>query len=237
MNHIFSFREVSKNFGKVKALNSVSFYATEGSAIALLGNNGSGKSTIINVLCNLVKYDEGEVMMYGEKITPNFVSFKSKIGIVLNHSFFVEEFTPEEYLRFVCKFQKVAPETIAERIKEVLRFLELEEYRKRKIGKLSKGNQMKISIAAAIIHNPEILILDEPFNGLDISTSEKILTMLKGLKEKKTIFITSHILDYVTELCDDFIIIDRGSVVDKLNRDGYPTQENLKSAIKERIMR
>jgi ABC-type multidrug transport system ATPase subunit len=113
----------------------------------------------------------------------------------------------------------------------------LQEDRKKPIKKFSSGNQMKVSLGAALIHNPPTLILDEPFVNLDIATTEKIMTILKGFKGKKTLFITSHQLELVADLCDDFLIMEEGRIALTLHKSDYTTVEELKIVVKQQIVK
>ncbi len=226
---------VTKTYGKQVILDNLSFNIANKSSVGLIGNNGCGKTTTINILCNTVGYNSGKVFIDNELIQPNSNSYKRYTGIVLSDPYFMENFGIREYLKFFCKFQKVPKNEIYRRIDDILEMLELKEYKKA-IKNLSSGNQMKVSIAASLIHNPEFLIMDEPFVNLDIKTTRSILDVLKKFKGKKTIFITSHDLDTVADLCDEFLIMDQGKILMNLRKADFATVEDLKDKIRSYLV-
>jgi ABC-2 type transport system ATP-binding protein len=237
MNTIATFNNVGRNYGKTTALRGMLFELKKGDCTALVGNNGCGKTTTIHILCNLIRYHGGEVYFDGKKVTPNYVSYKNKLGIVLSKPYYVEVFTPVEYLKFVCKFQYVPKNEINQRINDIIELFELENDKNKPIKILSSGNQMKVTLGAAIIHNPELLVLDEPFINIDIATTEKIMSILKGFKSKKTIFITSHNLDLVIELCDNFLIMDKGKIMQNIYKADYKNTVALKNEVKKLLVK
>jgi ABC-2 type transport system ATP-binding protein len=230
------FENIGKSFGSISALQSCSFEVQELDFVALVGNNGCGKSTTIHILCNLTDYQSGEYYFENKKVSPQFVSFKENLGIVLSEPYYIEEFNVVEYWKFVAKFQKIAKNEIDTRIDDLINLLELREHTKQPIKSLSSGNQMKVSFGAALIHNPKILILDEPFVNLDIATTEKLMYLLKSFRGKKTVFITSHSLDLIADLCDKFLIMDKGAIVQTLEKKHFSDIESLKSKVKELLI-
>ncbi len=146
------------------------------------------------------------------------------------------EFKLTEYWKFVAKFQAVSKKNIKQRIEDLISLLDLNDELDKPIKNLSSGNQTKVIFGAAILHNPEILILDEPFTNLDIDTSEKLLSVLKSVAKKKTIFITSHNLDMVADLCDRFLIMDKGQIAIELRKSDFETAELLKMHVKELLI-
>jgi ABC-2 type transport system ATP-binding protein len=234
---LIKFIDLVKKYDNKTVFNNFFLDICEKQTVALVGNNGCGKTTTIHILCNLIGYDSGEYTFEGKKVTPNYVSFKSKLGIVLSKPYYIEEFDVNEYWKFVAKFQSVPKNEIQKRINDLIQLLDLTNDIKKPIKNLSSGNQMKVSLGAALIHNPPILILDEPFVNLDIATTEKIMNILKGFKGKKTIFITSHQLDLVVDLAERFLIMDIGKIVMELNKSDYPNLEDLKNAVKNLIIK
>ena len=229
---LISFENVVKSFSRNKVLNKLSFDIKENDFIAIIGNNGCGKTTTINILCNLLNYDEGEVIILGKKVNPKYNSYKNKLGIILSSPYIIEELTPEEYLSFVGEFQFLKKEKIKIRVRDMIGLFDLEEHKFKAIKNLSSGNRMKISLATAMIHNPSILVLDEPFINLDIGMQEQLKTILKGFKTKKTLFITSHNLDLVADLCDTFLIMDKGMIISKIHKNQQSGIEEIKEEIK-----
>ncbi|MFP4022881.1 MAG: ABC transporter ATP-binding protein [Thiohalospira sp.] len=230
---LIEFKAVKKEYGKTKALEDLSFNINTNDFVGLVGNNGCGKTTTIHCMCNLIKYDAGEISVFGRKVEPNYVSYKNMLGILLDKHYFVEEFNVKEYWKFVCKFQGVSKKEANQRIEDLLSLLGLEKDCKMKIQNLSSGNQMKVSLGAALIHNPEILILDEPFIHLDIKTTEKIISILKSFKNKKTLFITSHNLDLIADLCDTFLIMENGKIQMQFKKSEFEDINSLKNTVKK----
>ncbi len=237
MEEIVSFNEICKSYGKFKVLDNLSFHIEQGIYIALIGSNGCGKTTTINIMSNLTPYNSGEVLMFGKQVNRKYVSYKNRLGIVLSEPYYIEEFTPNEYLKFVCKFQFVPKQEIQKRIDDIVNFLEIDDYKKKKIQEYSSGNQMKISLCAALIHNPELLVLDEPFINLDIHTTQTIISLLKSFRGKKTLFISSHDLDLVANLCDRFLIMEEGKIAVDIYRTDYSNIDDIKVYIKELLVK
>jgi len=237
MNSLVEFKQVNKKYKTTEALNNLSFSIDEKESIALVGNNGCGKTTTVNVLSNIIPYNTGEVIAFGKKVSPSYVSYKSKLGILLSPPILIDEFTPFDYLKFVCKFQKVNANEISERIYELAEFLEIVHLKNKRICEYSSGDKMKIAISAAIIHNPEILVFDEPFIYLDPKTIDFTINLLKSLKESKTIFITSNNIDVVLEVCDKFFIMEKGYIIEtfckKDNIQSIPFKSKILSRLKE----
>lgn len=229
---LIKFENILKLFGTKEALSNLSFEVHEHSAVALVGNNGCGKSTTIHALCNLVGYDKGELRFEGRKITPDHVTYKRQLGILLSKPYYIEDFNVPEYWEFVCRFQEVPRKDVKRRIADLIVLLELEEYAQKPIRELSSGNQMKVSLGGALIHNPKMLVLDEPFINLDIRTTDKVMNILKGFSGKKTILITSHQLELVADLCDRFLIMDNGQIVSDLEKKDFESSAALKDYVR-----
>lgn len=181
-------------------------------------------------MMNLLSVDKGDVYLFGQQITPAYSSFKRRIGLVLSKPFFIEDFSPKEYLNFVGAYQGLPKRDLTIRINELISFFNLEGS-ETKIRFLSSGNQMKVSISAALLHNPDVLIFDEPFVNLDFETSEKIKSLIKVFSGKKTILLTSHNLDLITELCNEILVLDKGAILLKKDIGSKETLEQVKSEI------
>jgi ABC-2 type transport system ATP-binding protein len=234
-NMIIEFIGVNKIFGNHTALDNLSFSVRSNEFVALVGNNGSGKTTTVKTLCNLIPYDSGSIRIFNKKITPPYVSYRSMIGVFLSEPMLINEFTPREYLKFICKFQGVNNMDAERRIKELFEFFSINSYDKKKIIEYSSGDKIKISIAAALIHNPDLLIFDEPFIHLDIKSLDLILTLLHSFKGKKALFITSHNLDLIHNLCKRILIIEKGKIIDDITNSPQESFQSLKDVIKGKL--
>lgn len=231
-----TFNNISKQYTSKKALDGVSFDIQERSCIALVGNNGSGKTTTINVLCNLIPF-EGNLIINGNKITSSDHSYKSEIGVFLSDPFYLEEFSCAEYWKFSCVFQGITDqEEIAKRIEDLSVLLGLEDKRKT-IHNLSSGERVKVSIGAALIHNPKLLILDEPFIHLDADSRNRIVSILKDLKATKSILLASHNLSICTDICDQFIILDQGKIIENISKNEVSEYDSLNGFISKRLLK
>lgn len=230
------FDNTTKFYSGKPVLNKLSFSIAENEFVALIGNNGCGKTTTINVLCNLIPYENGNVYVFGSKITPSYTSFKNQLGIVLSTHYSITEFSIIDYLSFVGEFQFLTKREVKARLEDLLRLFELVDHKQKALKYLSLGNLMKVSIAAALIHNPKILILDEPFANLDIRSIQTIIEIIKRVKGKKTVFITSHNLDLVVDLCDRFLIMENGSILTEIKNNEGLTSRELKDKIKVHLV-
>lgn len=235
MERLISFDTVVKKFGKVAALNELSFTLDRGEIVALVGNNGCGKTTTVNVLCNLLPYDGGSIVVFDRRVTPNYVLYKRNLGVILSPPIFVNEFTASEYLRFVAKFQKVPKGDIEPRIKDLLELFGLDSKNKLKIYEQSSGNKMKIAFSAAIIHNPDVLVLDEPFIHLDSQTMDIIQSLIKSFVQRKTVLITSHSIDLVVGMCERILIMETGRIVSDFIKPTDYSSEIIMEMIKEKM--
>lgn len=231
------FDKVSRSFDGVRALNKLSFSVDENEFVALVGNNGCGKSTTINIICNFIPHDEGSAYVLDTKIVPGNSSYKSQLGIVLSSHYSIAEFSATEYLSFVAEFQKVDKKEAKTRINDLFGVLAFDEHKSKKIKDLSSGSRMKVSVAAALIHNPKLLILDEPFVNLDVQTVDALKHLLLEFKEKKTLFITSHNIDLVSELCSRFIVMEEGSVKAEIVNDRNLPSHEVKELIRSHLVK
>ena len=206
---------INVSFGKFKALDKMDIKIQEGCIFGLTGPNGAGKTTTINCIANLIDTDEGLIKIFGEVLKEESINIKRRIGILFENTddLFIY-LKGEEYLQFVGEIYGLDKKTIRERSDRLFDYFEMDTHRFMLINEYSKGMKKKIALASILLHNPDLIILDEPFDGLDAITVVKLKSLLKLLKEKgKTILITSHILSYIEDLTDEVAIINKGKVV------------------------
>ena len=201
-------KNVSKFYNQQKALHNVSFEIGKGEIVGLLGPNGAGKSTLMKILTGFINPNEGEVKVCDEKMTEDSVSLKQKIGYLTENNPLYEDMYIKEYLHFIAQLYKCSQNNINEMIK--LTGLENEQHKK--ILQLSKGYKQRVGLAAALIHNPEIIILDEPTTGLDPNQLQEIRNVIVKCGQNKTVLLSTHIMQEVEKICDRIIIINRGEV-------------------------
>lgn len=207
-------KNITKSFKKQNVLLGVDLTCQTGKIQALLGANGAGKSTLINIVSGLINSDTGDFFIDGEKITINSYKYRIKVGYVFEQPIYIDKLSAKEYLTFVAKMYKLSKVEYTQRIEELLAFFELPLDKKKYIESYSKGMKNKVSLAAALIHHPQYLILDEPFDGVDFVSIQKITRLFKELAQKGvSILITSHQYDVVAGLCDNFALLKSGKIV------------------------
>lgn len=221
---------IYKRYNNKTVLENLSFEIGKNETVALIGNNGAGKSTTINILCNLIPY-KGNFYIDKVPVSPDYSDYKKNIGVVFSEPIYIDTLTIKEYWQFAARFFDVQRTDLENRTNDLMNLFELEDSNK-PIKKLSSGQKIKVSIGAALIHNPDIFLLDEPFNSLDVKSKEKVIALLKKIKGQKTILLTSHDLDTVVDLCDRYLILDNGSLILDINKDRFENHLELKNYIK-----
>ena len=205
-------QSVTKSYETQLALNEISFSASKGEVIGFLGPNGAGKSTMMKILTGFILPTKGTVFVSGINVLKNPIEAKAHIGYLPEQNPLYEDMYVREYLQFQASIFKVPKEAI----ETVVNTVGLKPEVHKKIGQLSKGYQQRVGIAAAIIHNPDVLVLDEPTTGLDPNQIQEIRTLIKELGKDKTILFSTHIMQEVEAVCDRVIIIKKGELlVDK----------------------
>jgi len=201
---------VSKKYGEQWVLNQVSFKINKGEIVGLLGPNGAGKSTIMKMITGYIKPDSGKVLLLGQPITPvDSLEIKKNIGYLPEHNPLYLDMYVREYLEFVRSVYQVNKK----RIEIVLQQTGLQSEAHKKIGQLSKGYRQRTGLAASLIHNPEILILDEPTTGLDPNQLVEIRNLIKELGKEKTVILSTHIMQEVEQMADRVLIINKGKIL------------------------
>ena len=230
MNQL-TINSLTKKFGDLKALDGLSFAVPKGRIFGLIGPNGAGKTTTIRCITGLLNIDGGNIKIFGKDIEKDSIEIRRKIGVLFENmdDLFVY-LKGQEHLEFVGQVYGLPKKTIAQRIDDLFEYFEMESHRNILIDDYSKGMKKKIALASILLHNPDFIILDEPFEGLDTITIVKVKNLLKQLKrQERTILITSHILSYIEDLCDDVAIIHKGKIIYQNTTDKI--RENFKKQI------
>lgn len=205
---------LTRRFGDVVAVEKVNLRVAAGQFFGFLGPNGAGKSTTIKMLTGLLGPSSGSIQIQGLDLTANPVEVKKQIGVVPEGMALFGRLTGAEYLNFVGRMYGLDPATAAQRSAELLDFMQLVDQPKKLVTDYSHGMQKKLALAAAVIHGPRILFLDEPFEGVDPIASGTLKAMLQRMIARgATIFLTSHVLEIVERLCSHVGIIDKGKLV------------------------
>ena len=200
---------ISKNYGSQKALDNVSFSIEKGEIVGFLGPNGAGKSTLMKILTTYINADEGSASVNGHDVNANPKAVQQSVGYLPEHNPLYLDLYIREYLEFNAGVYKVSKS----RIEEVIELTGLTPESHKKIGQLSKGYRQRVGLATALLHNPDVLILDEPTTGLDPNQLVEIRRVIKNAGKDKTVFLSTHILQEVEAICDRVIIIDHGKIV------------------------
>jgi ABC-2 type transport system ATP-binding protein len=200
---------ISKSYGTQKALDNISFSIKKGEIVGFLGPNGAGKSTLMKILTTYITADEGSALVNGNDVSMQQKAVQKSIGYLPEHNPLYLDLYVKEYLEFNADVYKV-PKS---RIQEVIDLTGLTTESHKKIGQLSKGYRQRVGLANALLHNPEVLILDEPTTGLDPNQLVEIRNVIKNVGKDKTVFLSTHIMQEVEAICDRVIIINNGKIV------------------------
>ena len=207
-------RNVSKRFSGSLAVDNVSFCAHAGEVTGYLGPNGSGKSTTIKMIVGLIETTAGEILFDGKSIHHDVVAWKQRLGYVPEEPHLYAHLSGVEYLAMVGQLRDLPPRPTADRIDGLLRLLALHDDRHVPISSYSKGMRQKVLLAAALLHNPDLLLLDEPFSGLDVSTALVLRSLIQELAARgKVVLFSSHELETVERVSSRVVILHRGRVV------------------------
>jgi ABC-2 type transport system ATP-binding protein len=212
-------KNLTKIYGEQKAIDNVTFTVNKGEIVGFLGPNGAGKSTTMKIITGYLQPDEGEAIVSGIAVKKQPLQAKATIGYLPEANPLYYDQYVREYLGFIADVHGVPAKIKKERIEGVIQTVGLSLESNKKIGQLSKGYKQRVGLAAALIHDPEVLILDEPTTGLDPNQIVEIREVIKTLGQNKTVLFSSHILQEVEAICDRVIIINRGKLVanDKLS--------------------
>lgn len=221
MEHIIEIKGLCKSFGEVKAVQELSFHVKAGELFAFLGVNGAGKSTTISIICGQLEKDSGSVSVCGKDIDRSLDEVKSRLGVVFQSSVLDQSLSVRDNLRSRAALYGITGSAFKKRLSELSELLELDELLSRTVGKLSGGQRRRIDIARALLHRPEILILDEPTTGLDPQTRRLLWDVITELRRREgmTVFLTTHYMEEAAD-ADYVVILDSGRIA----AEGTPLQ-------------
>jgi ABC-2 type transport system ATP-binding protein len=218
---------ITKLYGTQKALNNVSFEIGKNEIVGFLGPNGAGKSTMMKILTCYIPATEGSAKVCGFDTNEQSIEVRKQIGYLPEHNPLYLDMYVKEFLEFIGNLYKV--ENVKERVKEMIETTGLQIEQNKKIGALSKGYRQRVGLAQAIIHDPKVLIMDEPTTGLDPNQLEEIRELIKKLGKEKTVMLSTHIMQEVEAVCDRVIIINKGEIV--ANEQTQSLQKNTTKQI------
>lgn len=208
---------LTKKFGEQTALNTININIEKNEIIGLLGPNGAGKSTLMKSITGVLKIDEGEILFNDKNIITHSIETKKNIGFLSENNPLYHDMFVKEYLQFVADIHNIGKE----RIDEVVDLVGLTSEKSKKINQLSKGYKQRVGLAQAILHQPDLLILDEPTNGLDPNQIIEIRNLIKEISQNKTIILSTHIMQEVEALCTRVILIHQGNILQDCSIDDF----------------
>lgn len=213
--------ELHKSFGKVKAVNGVSFEARDGRITGLLGPNGAGKSTTLRTLYTVLKPDSGSASIDGIDVVEDSLKARARLGTLPHGSGLYPHLTARENIRYFARLYDMPKDTIEARIDTLIQDLEIGEFADRRTQGFSQGQRTKVALARALVHDPQNVVLDEPSNGLDVMATRSLRELIKKLKSRGCcVLFSSHVMQEVAALCDEIVIIAHGRVALQDTPDG-----------------
>ena len=210
---VITVKNLSKSYGATRAVQGISFRVEQGDVVGFLGPNGAGKSTTMRMLTCYLSADSGTASIAGFDIQKNAMEVRKKIGYLPENNPLYMDMGVLEYLRFIAKMRSIPSSSITAKIKHVVEICGLDSIISKDIGELSKGFRQRLGLAQALIHDPEVLVLDEPTIGLDTNQIIEIRNLIKSIGKEKTVVLSSHILPEVAATCDRVLIINEGKIV------------------------
>ncbi len=205
-----------KKRGKIEAVNDVDFHCRRGQIFGLLGPNGAGKTTTLRILATMMKPTEGEALVNGYNVVKEAHKVRQSIGFLSGETGLYDRFTPRETILFFGKINGLSEKLISTRMDEIFQILDMKSFKDVRVDRLSTGMKQKLSIARAIIHDPPVLILDEPTVGLDVITARGVINYIKEFRNQgKCIIFSTHQMQEAEKLCDEIAIIYKGKILSK----------------------
>lgn len=215
MAKAISISNLVKKYEDTEVLKGLNLEVPEGAIFGLIGPNGAGKSTLIGVLTGLLGYEGGEIRINGLTLQPeNELAIKRELASVLQPPLLFEQFTCLEFIEYVCDIYDIRNDDLTEKAILLMDYFEIKDFARIKVNKLSSGSRKKLAFVTAVLVEPKVLLLDEPFEAVDVISIERMKTVIRKLKDKgMTFIITSHILEVVENLCDDIGILHKGHII------------------------
>ena len=219
--------DLTKKFGEQTALNNINLNIKKNEIVGLLGPNGAGKSTLMKSITGVLKIETGQILFQGRDISQFPIESKKNIGFLPENNPLYQDMFVKEYLNFVANIHKIS----SKRVDEVIELVGITPEKSKKISQLSKGYKQRVGLAQAIIHQPDLLILDEPTNGLDPNQIIEIRNLIKEISLEKTIILSTHIMQEVEALCSRVILIHKGNILQDCSIEDFKGKfQNLEEA-------
>ena len=219
--------DLTKKFGEQTALNNINLNIKKNEIVGLLGPNGAGKSTLMKSITGVLKIETGQILFQGRDISQSPIESKKNIGFLPENNPLYQDMFVKEYLNFVANIHKIS----SKRVDEVIELVGITPEKSKKISQLSKGYKQRVGLAQAIIHQPDLLILDEPTNGLDPNQIIEIRNLIKEISLEKTIILSTHIMQEVEALCSRVILIHKGNILQDCSIEDFKGKfQNLDEA-------
>lgn len=233
-------KQITKYYGNQKALSEVTFTVNRGEMLGFLGPNGAGKSTLMKIITGYLPASAGEVFINGQKVTVENVELRRLTGYLPENNPLYTDLYVAEYLEIVAGFYRLGKRS--RRIHEMIGLTGLEKEQHKKIGQLSKGYRQRVGLAQALIHDPEVLILDEPTTGLDPNQLSEIRNLISEISREKTVILSSHILNEIEAICQRVVIINQGKLVadsriEELKSDNLTGLQQVRVVFDKKITR
>lgn len=211
---IVQIRNLEKFYGKKQVLHGINLDIAPGQIIGYIGPNGAGKSTTVKILCGLINEYQGDISIFGKDLRTNTLEIKKQVGYIPENAVLYESLTPMEFMEFVGEMRGLEKEITRSKAEALMNIFEMKANLNQRIATFSKGMRQKVMICSALLHNPDLIFMDEPLSGLDANSVIMVKEMLIHLaREGKTIFYSSHLMDVVEKISDRIILIDQGRVI------------------------
>lgn len=240
MANAISITNLTKSYEDTPVLKDLNLDVPDGTIFGLIGPNGAGKSTLIGVLTGLLSYESGDIEIKGLALNAeNELEIKRDLSSVLQPPLLFEQFSSLEFIEYVCDIYDIEKEGLIEKTYSLMDFFEIKDFAKIKVNKLSSGSRKKLAFVTAVLVQPSVLLLDEPFEAVDVISIDRMKTVIRKLKAKGvTIIVTSHILEVVENLCDDIAILHDGLIIaylDSISRRELKGEETLQQIFEKYI--